>query len=229
MDTKTRYKQLIKENNEMLNQLSDSYRRIAYNYTKKARGYGVKGIDTEVKVKAVLEELTTYDEKHLDANIIIPNMTTYIESHVKLLSKAPNISIKIKEVLAVGILILCIVGYFVLNSYLNRKRPLGVPTDAYIEIDATNAYFRLIWEENPLASEGYTIVIYTKENPTETFTKIVKKNVDSTSGKQISEIKEIIYDGESTYIFEIKANATDDYQESEVFKITYPSDTSTIQ
>lgn len=223
MDTKTRYKQLIKENNDMLNKLGDSFRRIAYNYTKKARGYGVKGIDTEVKIKAVLEELTTYDENHLDANIIIPNMTEYIESHIKQLSKAPNISIKIKEVLAVSALILCIIGYFVLNSYLNRKRPLGVPTDAIVEVDLTSDYFRLIWEENPLASEGYTIKIYKEDGSMEPFTKIVKKNVDSNSGKQISEIKEIIYDGVSRYVFEIQANETNDYNESEVFIVTYPS------
>lgn len=223
MDTKTRYKQLIKENNDMLNKLGDSFRRIAYNYTKKARGYGVKGIDTEVKIKAVLEELTTYDENHLDANIIIPNMTEYIESHIKQLSKAPNISIKIKEVLAVSALILCIIGYFVLNSYLNRKRPLGVPTDAIVEVDSTSDYFRLIWEENPLASEGYTIKIYKEDGSMEPFTKIVKKNVDSNSGKQISEIKEIIYDGVSRYVFEIQANETNDYNESEVFIVTYPS------
>jgi hypothetical protein len=223
MDTKTRYKQLIKENNDMLNKLGDSFRRIAYNYTKKARGYGVKGIDTEVKIKAVLEELTTYDENHLDANIIIPNMTEYIESHIKQLSKAPNISIKIKEVLAVSALILCIIGYFVLNSYLNRKRPLGVPTDAIVEVDSTSDYFRLIWEENPLASEGYTIKIYKEDGSMEPFTKIVKKNVDSNSGKQISEIKEIIYDGVSRYVFEIQANETNDYNESEVFIVIYPS------
>lgn len=223
MDTKTRYKQLIKENNDMLNKLGDSFRRIAYNYTKKARGYGVKGIDTEVKIKAVLEELTTYDENHLDANIIIPNMTEYIESHIKQLSKAPNISIKIKEVLAVSALILCIIGYFVLNSYLNRKRPLGVPTDAIVEVDLTSDYFRLIWEENPLASEGYTIKIYKEDGSMEPFTKIVKKNVDSNSGKQISEIKEIIYDGVSRYVFEIQANETNDYNESEIFIVTYPS------
>lgn len=223
MDTKTRYKQLIKENNDMLNKLGDSFRRIAYNYTKKARGYGVKGIDTEVKIKAVLEELTTYDENHLDANIIIPNMTEYIESHIKQLSKAPNISIKIKEVLAVSALILCIIGYFVLNSYLNRKRPLGVPTDAIVEVDSTSDYFRLIWEENPLASEGYTIKIYKEDGSMEPFTKIVKKNVDSNSGKQISEIKEIIYDGVSRYVFEIQANETNDYNESEVLIVTYPS------
>lgn len=225
MDQKTRYKQIIKENNELLNALGDSYRRIAYNYTKKARGYGVKNIDTEVKIKAVLEELTSYEEQRLEANIVIPNMTEYIESHIKELSKAPNISIKIKEIIAVGILLLCLVGYFVLNAYFNRKRPLGVPSDTVVKVVevADKNYFCLMWEENPLASEGYTIKVYKEDGSMEPYTKIIRKNVDANTGKQLSEIREIGYDGVSTYIFEIVANSTDKYNESEVFTIKYPS------
>ncbi len=220
MDPKKRYKQLIKENNDEINQLSDSFRRIAYNYTKKARGYGVKSLDTEVRIKEVLDELTSYDEKHLDANIVIPNMTEYIEAHIKLLSKAPHFSIKVKEIIAVSILILCIIGYFVANAYLNRKLPLGVPSDAVIEVAEPDKYFRISWSENPFAEEGYEIKIYKKDASTEPIIKNITKSV--IDGKQICEIKELSYDGTSTYIFEIKAKATDEYKESEVLKLTYP-------
>lgn len=220
MDPKKRYKQLIKENNDELNQLSDSFRRIAYNYTKKARGYGVKSLDTEVRIKEVLDELTSYDEKHLDANIVIPNMTEYIEAHIKLLSKAPHFSIKIKEIIAVSILILCIIGYFVLNAYLNRKMPLGVPSDAIIEVAEPDKYFRISWSENPFAEEGYEIKIYKKDVAMEPIIKNITKSV--IDGKQICEIKELSYDGTSIYIFEIKAKATDEYKESEVLTLTYP-------
>lgn len=222
MDPKKRYKQLIKENNDELNQLSDSFRRIAYNYTKKARGYGVKSLDTEVRIKEVLDELTGYDEKHLDANIVIPNMTEYIEAHIKLLSKAPHFSIKIKEIIAVSILILCIIGYFVVNAYLNRKMPLAVPSDASIEVVEPDQYFRISWSENPLAEEGYEIKIYKKDVAMEPIIKNITKSV--IDGKQICEIKELSYDGTSTYIFEIKAKATDEYKESEVLTITYPKE-----
>lgn len=225
MDQKTRYKQIIKENNEVLNALGDSYRRIAYNYTKKARGYGVKSVDTEIKIKAVLEELTQYEEQRLEANTVIPNMTDYIEGHIQELSKAPNLSIKIKEIVAVGILILCVVGYFVLNAYFNRKRPLGVPADTIVQVITVSDknYFCLMWEENPLASEGYTIKVYKEDGSMEPYTKVIRKNVDANTGKQMSEIKEISYDGTSTYIFEIMANETDKYNASEVFTIKYPS------
>ncbi len=222
MDPKKRYKQLIKENNDELNQLSDSFRRIAYNYTKKARGYGVKSLDTEVRIKEVLDELTSYDEKHLDANIVIPNMTEYIEAHIKLLSKAPHFSIKIKEIIAVTILILCVIGYFAANAYLNRKMPLGIPNDAIIEVVEPDKYFRISWSENPFAEEGYEIKIYKKDKSTEPIIKNITKSV--IDGKQICEIKELSYDGTSTYIFEIKAKATDEYKESEVLTLTYPKE-----
>ena len=57
MTKKERYKELIKENNNVLNALSDDYRKVGYNYVKKARGYAVKSLDTEIRIKEVLEEL----------------------------------------------------------------------------------------------------------------------------------------------------------------------------
>ena len=49
MTKKERYKELIKENNNVLNALSDDYRKVGYNYVKKARGYAVKSLDTEIR------------------------------------------------------------------------------------------------------------------------------------------------------------------------------------
>ena len=96
MDNKTRYKELIKENNLAISYLSESYQRIVLAYTKKARGFGVKSLDTEVKIKKVIEEVTSYDEKNIDVNIAIPNMTDFIEERIKLISKAPSMKFKIK-------------------------------------------------------------------------------------------------------------------------------------
>ncbi len=223
MDAKVRYKQLIKENNDVLNQLGDSYRRIAYNYTKKARGYGVRSLDTELKIKEVLEELTNYEQKKLDANIVIPNMTEYIENHIKELSKAPKKIIKVKELIAISVFILCIIAYFLINTYLNRKVPLGNPTNVNIQVVEKNNsnYFFLMWDENPLAKEGYTIKVYKELDSNNVFTKTISKNIDSTIGKQICELKEISYDNNSIYIFEIYTNATDDYKQSETIVIKY--------
>ena len=221
MDTKTRYKQLIKENNQTMTYLSDSYQRIANNYMKKARGYGVKSIDTEVKIKAVLEELTSYNEKNIDAHIAIPNMTDYIEQHIQELSKAPNISFKIKEIIAVGILIILIVGYYVINCQFNKKRPLAAPQDVVISVIGDNQHFYLEWTHNPLAQNGYRIAIKNKEtNEVIKTISIAKRVIDEK--RQECNLTDILYNPEITYIFEIKAQETQNYGESEIASYTYP-------
>ena len=60
---------IIKENNEAISYLSDSYQRIVLAYTKKARGFGVKSLDTEVKIKKVIDEVTRFDQKNIDVNV----------------------------------------------------------------------------------------------------------------------------------------------------------------
>lgn len=221
MDTKTRYKQLIKENNQTMTYLSDSYQRIANNYMKKARGYGVKSIDTEVKIKSVLEELTSYNEKNIDANIAIPNMTDYIEQHIQELSKAPNISFKIKEIIAVGILIILIAGYYIINCQFNKKRPLAAPQDVVISVIGDNQHFYLEWTHNPLAQNGYRITIKNKEtNEVIKTISIAKRVIDEK--RQECNLTDILYNPEITYIFEIKAQETQNYGESEIASYTYP-------
>lgn len=223
MDTKTRYKQLIKENNQTMTYLSYSYQRIANNYIKKARGYGVKSIDTEVKIKVVLEELSSYDQKNIDANIAIPNMTNYIEQHIQELSKAPNISFKIKEIVAVGILIILIVGYYVINCQFNKKKPLAAPQDVVISVIGDNQHFYLEWTHNPLAQNGYKVTIRNKEtNELIKTISIAKRVIDEK--RQECNLTDIIYNPDIIYVFEIKTQETQNYGESEIATYIYPND-----
>lgn len=223
MDTKTRYKQLIKENNQTMTYLSDSYQRIANNYIKKARGYGVKSIDTEVKIKVVLEELSSYDQKNIDANIAIPNMTNYIEQHIQELSKAPNISFKIKEIVAVGILIILIAGYYVINCQFNKKKPLAAPQDVVISVIGDNQHFYLEWTHNPLAQNGYKVTIRNKEtNEVIKTISIAKRVIDEK--RQECNLTDIIYNPDIIYVFEIKTQETQNYGESEIATYIYPND-----
>lgn len=223
MDTKTRYKQLIKENNQTMTYLSDSYQRIANNYIKKARGYGVKSIDTEVKIKVVLEELSSYDQKSIDANIAIPNMTNYIEQHIQELSKAPNISFKIKEIVAVGILIILIAGYYVINCQFNKKKPLAAPQDVVISVIGDNQHFYLEWTHNPLAQNGYKVTIRNKEtNEVIKTISIAKRVIDEK--RQECNLTDIIYNPDIIYVFEIKTQETQNYGESEIATYIYPND-----
>ena len=74
MTKKERYKELIKENNNVLNALSDDYRKVGYNYVKKARGYAVKSLDTEIRIKKVLEELKN-KYQYIGENVLFKFLT----------------------------------------------------------------------------------------------------------------------------------------------------------
>lgn len=225
MDNKTRYKELIKENDQTISYLSNSYQTIALAYTKKARGFGVKSLDTEVKIKKVLEELTTYDTKYIEVNIAIPNMTVYIEEHIKLISKAPSKKYKIQEIIAVSLLILGIIGYFIINRACSKEIKLGEPINVVIDVNATkNNCFYLTWQANEYADNGYTMKIY-KDDVLEKEVQIAKQVKDVSDefvGTQYYQT-DIIYKNGSVYKFEIYANATTDFGQSETTKVSYPS------
>lgn len=220
MTKKERYKELIKENNNNLNSLSDDYRKIGYNYVKKARGYAVKSLDTEVRIKEVLKELTTFDENKIEVSTSIPNMTDYIESNVAKLSKAPTTKAKIKEVIAVSLFIMGIASYFVINAIANKPKPLASPTNIVATITANNT-FELSWDNNSLAKEGYYIIIYIDEEKISE--KFVPYSVDSITNKQIAELKDLKYDESKMYRFDIYAKETDNFKSSDIVTYKYPN------
>lgn len=227
MTSKERYKQIIKENNEIISYLSNSYQNVANIYTKKARGFGVKSLDTEVKIKKVLEEIRSFDEKHIDVNIAIPNMTTYIEDNIKLLSKAPSKKYKIQEIAAVTILIASIVAYFIIDKACSKDLRLGEPKNVVITVNPSkDDTFYLYWQANEYAKNGYSITIYKdgEEIKGITIPYQVKDASDDYLGNQYYQT-DIIYVEGSVYVFEIYAIATTEFGTSDIVKITYPSET----
>ncbi len=220
MDSKERYKQLIKENNETIGYLSDSYQNIANIYIKKARGYANKSLETEVKIKKVLEELTSFDEKNLNVNLAIPNISVYVEGNIAKLSKAVHSKYKVTEIIAVSIFILLIIGYFVANFWLNKKHPLPAPQNISVAVrqDRNNCFY-LTWDPNDYATEGYYVMIY--ENDKLIKEVDVQKQVDTNIKKQYYQT-DIVYDDTKQYKFAIKIQETNEYEESEVSIIFYP-------
>lgn len=224
MDTKTRYKELIKENNEAISYLGDSYKNIAQIFAKKARGFGVKGLDTEVKIKEVISELTDYDSKRILVNIAIPNLTEYIESKMKSISKAPSKKDRIKEIIAVSIFLLVIAGYFVINHLINKKIPLDPPQDVtctLISNSNNQEYFYLEWKYNNLSTEGYNLKV--KINGEVVKDIVIEKNVDTTTNRQCVILKDVVYNPSNIYVFEISTAANDTYEESDITVYTYPN------
>lgn len=224
MDSKQRYKEIIKENDLDISYLSDSYQNVANIFSKKARGYGIKSLDTEVKIKEIVKEITDYDQKGIPVNIAIPNVSEYIETKMKQVSKAPSSKDKVKEIIAVSIFLLIIAGYFVINFMINKKIPLDAPTDVNATIVTNNNqnYFYLEWKYNNLATEGYNLKVIIDDEIVKDI--VVLKNVDTTTNMQFIELKDVLYDSTKTYIFEISTAANDTYKESEITRYQYQGD-----
>lgn len=222
MNTKERYKQLKKENDELLSYLSESYKKIGTAYLKKARGYAVKSLDTEVRIKEVLEELTSFDEKSLDANIVISNMTEYIESNINKLSKAPKSSITIKEVIAVSLFIAAILAYFAFDLFLNKKTEHFEPTNIEVSLARSKGEDVLFikWDYNQFASDGYDIEIYENGNLIKPAFH-VDMMIDSESKKQYY-LSDVIYHEDSIYEIKIVVRETEDYNRSKVITFKWP-------
>lgn len=225
MDNKTRYKELIKENNLAISYLSESYQRIVLTYTKKARGFGVKSLDTEVKIKKVIEEVTSYDEKNIDVNIAIPNMTDFIEERIKLISKAPSMKFKIKEIVAITLLIAGIVAYFIIDKACSKDIRLGEPINVVVTVNKSTNCFYLTWQNNEMAKSGYNIYIYKND-------ELIKETVvpwqvidasDDYVGTQYYQ-SDVVYVEGNIYKFEIVAIKTSNFKDSDTTTIYYPKD-----
>ena len=223
MDNKTRYKEIIKENNELISYLSDSYQRIVLAYTKKARGFGVKSLDTEIKIKKVIEEVTEYDKKNIEVNVAIPNMTNFIEDRIKLISKAPSLKFKIKEIVAITLLIAGLIAYFVIDKACSKDVRLGEPINVVVTVTNEANCFYLTWQGNEYAQYGYTLLVY-KNDELIKETVVPYQVIDATDeyvGTQYFQT-DIIYIEGNIYKFEITAKQTTNFATSETTTIYYP-------
>ena len=220
MDSKQRYKELKKENDNAISYLSDSYQKIALIFTKKARNYGVKNLDTEVRIKNVVEELTNFDLKGIETTIAIPNISEYIESNIKKVSKAPSKSVSIKEIIAVTLFIGAIVAYFAFDMFLNKKTEFESPSNVNVYVLPKDNRFYITWDHNAYAENGYSVKVY--ENGVEIKNIDVAMMIDKETKLQYyySDIK---YNENSTYVFEIYVYETDEYKQSDIASITYPN------
>lgn len=154
-----RYREIIKENDEIVKYLSDSYQNIATIYVKKARGFGVKSIDTEVKIKETLVEIRDFDEKGTPYAIAIPNETTFINERMKSISKKSPNKEKITSIIAGTILIVVMLAWIIGGQILARTVHLEEPKDV-IAIQTSNTNIEVSWRDVQLATH-YDIYMVT--------------------------------------------------------------------
>lgn len=162
-----RYLELKKENNELLNQLSDSYFRLAEIYIKKARGYGVKNEDTEVKIRDTLYILKKYSDEGAICNVVIKNESEFIEERVKLLSKQYRDPDMIKGTIILVILILLGIAWVVVGKYLSRKVYFEAPSGFEVSnVDENKVTLK--WNSVVYASE-YSLYYKVDNNSSSTY------------------------------------------------------------
>lgn len=157
-----RYKELKKENNQKLETLTDTYKHIAHTYMLKARGYAENTLDTEARIKDVLDELVDFCEKGLPAPMAIPNMSEYIESKVVLLAKKNSKKEKVKSIIWTVLFIASILLVIGFGLWLRSENYLKKPKN--IEHSVTGNEITISWDVEKYASEGYTIYYDDEKN-----------------------------------------------------------------
>lgn len=150
-----RYKELKKENNQKLETLTDTYKHIAHTYMLKARGYAENSLDTEARIKDVLDELVDFCEKGLPAPMAIPNMSEYIESKVVLLAKKSNKKEKVKSIIWTTVFAAFILSIIAFGLWLRSGNKLEKPQNISHTISGNSII--ISWDVEKYASEGYTI------------------------------------------------------------------------
>lgn len=157
-----RYKELKKENDQLLNELGDSYQRLATIYVKKARGYAVRNEDTEVKIRDTLFILKKHSDDGAICSIAIPNESEFIESRVALLSKQYKDPDMIKGAIILAVLIILGIAWYMVGQYISRKVAYSTPQNINVNILEDNK-IEITWNQVMYANE-YTIYYIVEEN-----------------------------------------------------------------
>ncbi len=201
-----RYQELKKENNDLINQLGDSYLRLADIYVKKARGYGVKSEDTEVKIRDTLYILKKYSDQGALCNVVIKNESEFIEERVKLLSKQYKDPEMLKGAIILGILVILAIAWVGVSKYLSRQVYFETPTSFKVS-NVENNNITLSWNSVMYASE-YSIYYSVDNNSSSTYyTDKCEYTFTLEKGK--------------TYTFYLYVGETDLFGKSEVVSVTY--------
>lgn len=185
MTDKERYRQLKIENDQRVAGLVDSYHFIAHTYVLKARGYAKASLDTEARIKDVLDELYDFCDRGLLAPMAIPNTTEYIEGKIKILAKKSNRGEKVKGIIWTTVLFVFIGAVVVFGLILRTNNVLDKPSNISCKSDGNSIIIE--WDKVDLASSGYSIY-YIDANGKEYSDRLVEQG-----GKEQERI---------TYVFE---------------------------
>lgn len=206
-----RYQEIKKENDIIVSHLGDAYQRLATIYIKKARGYAIKNVDTELKIQSVLKKLEDYDLRNVQIGVAIPSETDFIETNIKDLSKQIKDPNRWKTILGLSLIGLFIIIWVVISIWMRQETPNQTPQNLKIEV-ISKTQVKLSWDENSFATEGYYIWMVDDTNKKTGPFEIVENEYTLT------------IESDKTYIFYVQTIATELFGKSEVAQIKYPND-----
>lgn len=151
-----RYNEIKKENNGIVNHLTGEYQRIANIYIKKARGYAIKNIDTEMKINDTLKTLEEYDFKKVSFFSVFANESEFIDLNIQKLSKQVKDPDRIKTVIGVSLIVLFIVAWFAI-SFKMKQTPVAPSVENLKYEFITDTKIKIIWDEQNIATNGYYV------------------------------------------------------------------------
>lgn len=203
-----RYKNLKEENDKILLQLTGKYQHLANIYIKKARGYAVKNIDTEMKINDTLLELDDYDSRNVSYENAITNDNLFIENHIELLSKELKDPNRWKTILGLTLIALFIILWGIISIWMRQETPGKSPQNLSVE-KISNTQVKVKWDEVDFATEGYFVWKVDSQGHVE--------------GKYHTLMLEYIFDVEpnNNYTFYVQTKKTQYLGESKAVSIEY--------
>lgn len=204
-----RYIELKKENDEILIHLSPAYNHLGTIYIKKARGYAVKSVDTELKIKDVLLKLEDFDMRNVQYNIAIQDETLFIESNVKELSKQVKNTERTKAIIGISLIVLAIISWFVISIWMRQDTPNEAPQNVVCE-KVSESSIKVSWDQGSFASEGYLVMALCSDG-----TKLGYYHTIDTSYTFLE------LDTNKVYTFYVKTVETELFDESPDSQVVY--------
>lgn len=203
-----RYLELKKENNENINKLTQDYQNVINIYCKKARDYGIKSEDTEIKIREVIKEVLNYSNAGLPIIEVIPIPDRFIGEKLQLISKR-NDHGKVKNIILTTIVVIFFVSWILVGFYMKRPHYLEEPQNLRV-VKVSQNRIEILWDSVEYANNGY--FLYWKKGEQDE----LEISIESGENKYIMSIEP-----GSIYTFSVKAKATDIFGESLRTTITY--------
>ena len=151
------YKDLIKQNNNKIKELTGEYKLNCESLVKELRSYGIKTLNTEKVVTEMIDELYSAYNRNVRFTTMVPNKEEYLNNYkAKCYKGADKQTFSLKEKIKIAIFIIVVVAFTAITIYLQSPVYFDIPTNVEInesiltfdEVENAEKYIVLITDVN---------------------------------------------------------------------------------